>query len=164
MKKKVLGTLDNNFALAKKAYEDKIKTFSRNSYYVVPFFTPADMEQELLLVLWNCVFEYHPRNGATFNTFWTQCARNRIVTLSRASLAIKRQSESWLDKEIFLKELEIENREYIDDIEYLAASSDSAEDVAMRRINMIEEYIDRFSFVELEEIVLKFDKETRKIG
>lgn len=77
------ATLDRNFALAQEEYKGKIRTFARNSYYKMPGFTTEDVEQELLVVLWDCVRTYNPDKGAKFNTFFQQSAKNKIVSLIR---------------------------------------------------------------------------------
>lgn len=88
-----MGSLPGKFAAAHKEYKKKINTFGRNSYYLIPGFAIEDMEQELTEVLWSCCFDYHPRNGATFNTYFQTACHNRISTLSRAANTMKRKAD-----------------------------------------------------------------------
>lgn len=75
--------IPTNFEDAQVQYGRKVKTFARNSAYAVPGYTQADMEQELLIVLWECVRNYNPDRGAGFNTYFQRSAKNRIITLIR---------------------------------------------------------------------------------
>jgi len=84
---------EQNFDLALVKYRKTIKTYARNSYYVVPDFAPEDMEQELLAVLWFVVQSYDPTKGALFNSYMQQCFRNKISTLRRETRAQKRTAE-----------------------------------------------------------------------
>ncbi len=74
-------------------YRSRVRTFARNSYYRMPSFSAEDVEQELLVVLWECVVHYDPSNGAKFNTYFQTCAKRRIITLIRHFDAIKRKAE-----------------------------------------------------------------------
>lgn len=110
-------------------YKKKIHTFARNSFFSVPGFAVEDMEQELLEVLWWCTFDYHPRNGATFNTYFQTAAHNRISTLIRASTTMKRSAD--------VTSLDIDEvRAAIEEI-FL---DESAESTALRKIS-IREYV-----------------------
>jgi DNA-directed RNA polymerase specialized sigma24 family protein len=64
-------------------YGRKVKTFARNSYYLCPGWDPADMEQELLMVLWNTSQNFDPSRGCKFNTLFQRNAVNRIISLKR---------------------------------------------------------------------------------
>lgn len=123
------GSMPRKWDAAFRAFQAKIKTFARNSYYTVPGFTAADMEQELLEVLWWCVFDYDPGKGATFNTFFQTSARNRISTLKRAATAVKRGSgvdASYLEEEALVG---------VSDELHMC---ESAEATVVRRINIAE--------------------------
>lgn len=78
-----LISVDDQWALAQREFGKKVKTFARNSAYAVPGYDEADMEQELLVVLWECVANYDPGHGARFNTYFQTSAKNRIVSLIR---------------------------------------------------------------------------------
>lgn len=93
MPKKVRGRLTAQWEAAQKAYARKVHTFARNSYYLVPGGTVEDMEQELLEVLFFCVFDYDPGKGASFNTFFQQSARNRISSIKRFHNTQMRKAE-----------------------------------------------------------------------
>lgn len=88
-----MGSMPAKWDATYKQYRAKVHTFARNSYYTIPGFAVEDMEQELLEVLWQCVFDYHPRHGATFNTFFQQSARNKISSLIRACETQKRKAD-----------------------------------------------------------------------
>lgn len=42
-----------------------------------------DLEQELLMVMWECVLKYDPNKGAKFNTLLHRSCNNRCITLVR---------------------------------------------------------------------------------
>lgn len=88
----VLGdpTFEQKWETAQREYGGKIRTFARNSYYKMPSFDVEDVEQELLVVLWECVVHYDPTKGAKFNTYFQQSAKNRIITLIRYHEAKRR--------------------------------------------------------------------------
>lgn len=65
------------------AYYGKVRTFARNSYRQVPYTSQEDIEQELLVVLWECVVNYDPNRGACFNTYFQQSAKNKVISLIR---------------------------------------------------------------------------------
>jgi len=77
-------------------YQRKIHTAASRAYKQLPGFATEDVEQELLEVLWHCVAEYDPNNGAKFNTYFWQCARNKISDLTRRATTIMRQSENFV--------------------------------------------------------------------
>lgn len=83
-------TLEKKWTLAQREYAGKIRTFARNSYYKLPGHDVEDVEQELLVVLWECVMNYDPTKGAKFNTYFQQSAKNRIITLIRFAEAKRR--------------------------------------------------------------------------
>lgn len=75
--------LEEKWEAAQLMYGRKVKTFARNSFRQIPYHDQCDMEQEMLIVLWECVRAYDPNKGASFNTFFQQCAKNRITSLIR---------------------------------------------------------------------------------
>lgn len=124
-----MGSMPAKWDAAYAAYKGKINTFARNSYYRIPGYTVKDMEQELAEVLWWCVFDYHPRNGASFNTFFQTSAKNKIASLIRHHSALKRTAE--------LVSLETEELQAtIDDI----FTTMSPEDVIVSRLT-VQEYV-----------------------
>lgn len=80
-------TVEQKFALALEQFGRKIRTFARNSFYKLPGYDVSDVEQELRVVLWDCVQTYNPDKGATFNTYFQQCAHNKIASLIRFAQA-----------------------------------------------------------------------------
>lgn len=74
-----------NFTQAHKAMRRRLESFSRSSFFHIPGFTEADMQQELLTTMFLAVQTYDPTKGRTFNTFLQMCWRNRIGTLRRAA-------------------------------------------------------------------------------
>lgn len=76
-------TIADRFEAAQVDYRGKIRTFARNSVNQIPGFDLEDIEQELLVVLWQCVIKYDPNKGASFNTLFQGCARNKVITLIR---------------------------------------------------------------------------------
>ena len=68
---------------AQQEYAKTIRTFAYNSVSQLPGWDIADVEQELLIVLWRCVNKHDPTKGASFNTLFQGCARNQIITLIR---------------------------------------------------------------------------------
>jgi DNA-directed RNA polymerase specialized sigma24 family protein len=127
-----MGRMPEKWAAAYAAYARKIKTFARNSYRAIPGYSQEDVEQELLEVLWWCTFDYHPNNGATFNTFFQTSARNRIASLIRFANTAKRGSG-----EVQTTSLDIE--ELRDAIEETFAC-ESVEDAVVRSIT-VREYV-----------------------
>jgi RNA polymerase sigma factor (sigma-70 family) len=73
----------NNFEQAQVAYAGTIRTFARNCVNQLPGYDIEDIEQELLVELWKCVQKYDPNKGASFNTLFQGCARNKVITLLR---------------------------------------------------------------------------------
>lgn len=71
------------FEQAQLKYGQKVRTFARNSFNQVPYHDLEDMVQELTIVLWECVRTYNPDRGASFNTFFQQSAKNRVISLIR---------------------------------------------------------------------------------
>jgi RNA polymerase sigma factor (sigma-70 family) len=108
---------------AQRAYRGKIRTFARNSVRQLPGYEVADVEQELLVVLWQCVEKYDPNRGASFNTLFQGSARNKIISLIRRySTQSRKALVMSLDEEAV--------RTVIED----TLSTSSAEDIALMRI------------------------------
>lgn len=76
-------TVTDRWEATQVLYGQKVRTFARNSYRQIPDHEQCDVEQELLLVLWDCVIHYDPNMGASFNTYFQRSAKNRIITLIR---------------------------------------------------------------------------------
>lgn len=70
---------------ARAEYGGVIRTFAYNTVRQLPGWEVADVEQELLVVLWRCVERYDPGKGASFNTLFQGCARNKCITLVRGA-------------------------------------------------------------------------------
>lgn len=81
------------FGMAEPKYRSKIDTFARENAYKLPSHDPEDLVVELQMVLWTCVKTYDPDNGASFNTYFWQVARNRFVNLIEHAYAQKRQGD-----------------------------------------------------------------------
>lgn len=83
-----------NFELAQRAFTGKIRTYAYQAAIDLAgkdrHFDQADIEQELLCVLWRCTETYDPNNGATFNTFVQVSFRRAIASMIRYITAIKR--------------------------------------------------------------------------
>lgn len=75
--------MDARWSATYDQYKGKVRTFARNSYQQMPGYSIEDVEQELLVVLWECVRHYDPNKGASFNTYFQGSARNRVITLVR---------------------------------------------------------------------------------
>lgn len=76
-------TDDDRWSAAVKLYGGKVRTFARNSFRQIPGFDREDVEQELMIVLWRCVQQYDPNRGASFNTLFQGCAKNKVISLIR---------------------------------------------------------------------------------
>lgn len=72
-----------NFELAQIRYEGTMRTFARSCVHRLPGYDVEDVEQELLVVLWNCVMKYDPDKGAGFNSLFQGCAKNKVISLIR---------------------------------------------------------------------------------
>lgn len=86
--------VEEHYIKAQLQYRSVIRTFSRNCYYKLPGFDIEDVEQELLVVLWECVKNYDPTKGAKFNTFLQRSLKNRVVSLIRHAESQKRSANS----------------------------------------------------------------------
>lgn len=75
--------LADKWEAAQLSYKGKVNTFARNSFRQIPGYTVEDVEQELLVVLYECVIHYDPNRGASFNTYFQGSAKNRIISLIR---------------------------------------------------------------------------------
>lgn len=71
--------------MAQPAYERRIKSFARKNFRTLPGQEQQDLEAELVEVLWLCCVKYDPNNGACFNTFFWQSAKNRFLDLHKAA-------------------------------------------------------------------------------
>lgn len=76
-------TAPATFETAQESYSGVVRTFARNCVYRLPGFDLEDVEQELLVVLWECVENYDDTNGAKFNTFLQRSLKNRVISLIR---------------------------------------------------------------------------------
>lgn len=116
-----------NFEQAQIKYGGKVRTFARNSYRQIPDHEVEDVIQELTVVLWECAVKYDPNRGATFNTYFQQSAKNRIISLMRRSRTKGRTGST--------VSLDVEAVAWAVD-EYL--SDPSAESVALMRMDIRE--------------------------
>lgn len=114
---------------ARRLYGGKVRTFARNSFRQIPGFDREDVEQELLIVLWNCVQKYDPNKGASFNTLFQGCAKNKVISLIR-------HFETQSRKAVVVSLGEDEVARAVD--QYLAVSS--AEEIGLMRMQ-ISEYV-----------------------
>lgn len=78
---------------AVKQYKGKIRTAAWNASYKIPFYDPEDLEQELLVVLWESIDLYDPNRGSTFNTFFWMRAKQKIGMLIRHAETKRRKAE-----------------------------------------------------------------------
>lgn len=76
---------ETKWTLAQLRYKGTIRTFARNFKSQLPSMDIEDIEQELLVELWKCVLKYDPDKGASFNTLFQGCARNRCISLVRTA-------------------------------------------------------------------------------
>lgn len=72
-----------NFEAAQIRYGGTIRTFARSCVHRLPGYDLDDIEQELLVVLWQCVLKYDPDKGAGFNSLFQGCAKNKVISLIR---------------------------------------------------------------------------------
>jgi DNA-directed RNA polymerase specialized sigma24 family protein len=121
-------SVDDQWAAAQREFGKKVKTFARNSAYAVPGYDEVDMEQELLVVLWECVVNYDPGKGARFNTYFQTSAKNRIVSLIRRFQALSRTAE--------VASLDVEAVSLA--VDEVFAKGYSAEDTALLRMEVRE--------------------------
>lgn len=76
---------EERWELAQRRYGGTIHTFARNCVNQLPGYEIADIEQELLVILWKAVLNYDPNKGASFNTLFQGSARNRCISLIRTA-------------------------------------------------------------------------------
>lgn len=115
------------FEQARGAYSGKIRTFARNTVNQVPGYQLDDLEQELLVVLWECVRSYDPNRGACFNTYFQRSAKNRMISLIRRyQTASRRATVMSLDVEAVAHAVDT------------VLCAEPAEDCALRRIDVRE--------------------------
>lgn len=96
------------FEEAQVAYRTKIRTAARNSSYVSRDHDVEDMEQELLVCLWETCRLYDPDRGSSFNGFFWMRARQRISHFKGRDRVQKRGSDIMmveLDPEVLVDEL-----------------------------------------------------------
>lgn len=75
----------HRFTAAQPAYRFRIKAFARKNFRALPGLEQQDLEAELVEVLWLACMKYDPNNGACFNTFFWQSAKNRFLDLHKAA-------------------------------------------------------------------------------
>lgn len=122
-------TFEEKWEATQRLYGRKCNTFARNCYYGLPGFDVEDVEQEMLIVLWRCVRNYDPNKGASFNSFFQQCAKFRVRDLLRQANTKGRKAEIvYLNEE----DLQFAIEAYL--------SVDSAEVVALQRAE-IDRYV-----------------------
>lgn len=83
---------EERWQTARIAYKQKIRTAAWNSRYVSPEHNVDDMEQELLIVLWDSCRLYDPEKGMTFNSFFWMRAKQKIGMLQERAQAKKRSA------------------------------------------------------------------------
>ena len=102
-----MDNLAQRWQAAQIEYKEKIRTAAHNSAYVSNEHEVEDMEQELLIVLWETCAKYNPDRGMTFNSFFWLLAKQRIGMLSDRSKAVMRTADLVsLDAAMFTAELE----------------------------------------------------------
>lgn len=119
--------LSDKWEAAQRLYGGKVKTFARNSFRQIPYSDLEDVEQELLVVLWECVVNYDPNRGACFNTYFQQSAKNKVISLIR-----HHQTKSRDGAVVSM------SAEAVSDAVDEAISFTSAEELAMMRITLRE--------------------------
>lgn len=77
--------MSGRFEAAQPAYRYRIKSFARGNFTALPGIEQQDLEAELVEVLWLCCTKYDPANGACFNTYFWQAAKNRFLDLHKAA-------------------------------------------------------------------------------
>lgn len=134
------------FESAQLQYARRIKAFSRRNFRSLPGTDQVDLEQEILEVLWGVCNTYDPNHGATFNTYFWECAKRKFLDLHKAASRKKRVGDY--------------ERVFLDDLSFKAAMNDvhdekdvdrlgemgdvrliheSAEDEAMTRMSIREQ-------------------------
>lgn len=78
-------SFEEQWSLAQVRYKGTIRTFARSFLSQIRNMDQADIEQELLVVLWQCVIKYDPAKGASFNTLFQGCAKNKCISLVRTA-------------------------------------------------------------------------------
>lgn len=117
------------FEEVKREWGGVCRTFAYNSSYKMPGYDVEDVEQELLVVLWECAKHYDSDNGAKFNTFLQRSLKNRVISLIRYAEAKVRCANGMtvdLDAESVRREVDS------------VLSGRTAEDVALDRIQLQE--------------------------
>lgn len=113
-----------DFERAQIAYSGKIRTFSRKTFRFIPGYELADLEAEMLEVLWKCVRAYDPNKGAGFNTLFWRSAHRRLISIRRFYGAQKRGAEWYqLDNDALIRVLDEVVQEFSAEDWYLAIHS-----------------------------------------
>lgn len=81
------------------AYRQKIRKAAYNSAHTVPGYAVEDMEQELLVVLWETISLYNPEKNMKFNTFFWMRVQQRVAMLMRSANTLKRKAE-WVSLDV----------------------------------------------------------------
>jgi len=91
--------------LAYTRYEGTIRTFSHNELWRLEdsSWDFEDLQQELAVTLLDCISKYNPAKGATFNSYFQQACKNRIVTIARRAMALSRKGDVTSIEEMGLK-------------------------------------------------------------
>lgn len=122
-----MDNLAERWKAAQIEYRNKIKTAAWNSAYVSKEHDVEDMEQELLIVLWESCSLYDPNRGMNFNSFFWMRAKQKIGMLGDRSGAAKRTADLVsLDAAVYT--------EMVDEIE-AATPQPSAEFEAIMRMD-----------------------------
>lgn len=80
-----MPTTAERFELARAAHRPTIRYFARNALRSpsMRFMAEEDVQQELLLTLWDCCETYDPNRGARFNTLVQRSFTRKVITLVR---------------------------------------------------------------------------------
>lgn len=119
----------SRFEEAQPIYSARIRGYARRNFTSLPGTDVGDLEQELLEVLWLACNAYDPNHGATFNTFFWDCAKRRFLDLHKAASRQKRVGD------YFRVDLEAESvRQAVAE----ATEEGSAEEEVLARISVRE--------------------------
>lgn len=102
------------FERAQVMYAPKIRTFAEKTWRFLPGYDRADLEQEMVEVLWRCVLAYDPNRGARFSTLFWRSARRQLITIRRYVGAQKRKCEAYevMDGDVLAQEIDSVLREF----------------------------------------------------
>ena len=132
----------DRFAAAQEQFKGTIRTFAWNSYRQMPTYSVEDVEQELLVVLYECVLTYDPDKGAKFSTYFQGNAKRRVIDIIRYFNAKRRTAEGGVTT---LSDEAVQAA--VDD----AISAPSAEDRALN-IMELQEYVAKHGTADLMRI------------